>query len=130
MMEERIKSKLSSIFGMRAKLEAVGEHQEQDVMFISLSRNRSTFKGSNISYRIEGDVTIYTQINKIPIGFFNKKIDLANADDKSSFFFFNIDENNQYSIQNLCEKKLSFIYIDQEQFDPSKGQITELNLGC
>ena len=130
-MEKILTSKLVKIFGIRkVTLSAPGDDKEQDVLFVSLERNKSNISKGRISFRMEGVLSVFSQNEKLPMGFFHKKIDQARASDKKEFFFHSFDENNQYGIQNLCERKVSFTFVSSAQYDPDKGQITQLEVEC
>lgn len=128
-MEEILITKLKKIFGTRkVTLSAPSDDREQDTLFVILERNKSSLSKDTISFKVEGVLTMFSQNEKLPLGFFLKKIDQAKAEDKKGFFFHSFDENNQYGIQNLCERKVSFVYVGSEQYDPDKGQLTDLIL--
>jgi hypothetical protein len=102
---------------------------EQDTMFVDIQDCNSKVKEGLATARVSGSLTVFSQMGKLPFGFFNKRINNADHDDTKSFFFFNIDSNPASSparVQNLIERRVSFIYLYSGQYDPEHGLITSL----
>lgn len=128
-MDKLLALKLKRIFGVKdVILGAPGDKQEQDVLFVGIERNRTSMTKNKINFMIEGVITMYSQIDKLPLGFFHKKVEQAKVQDKEGFFFHRFDEGSMYSIQNLCERTVSFVLVSSEQYDPDKGLLNRLEL--
>ena len=126
--------KLEKIFLMKkTTMDAPSEDYEQDTLFIEIAEAKTTVSGSRIRCRVVGAVTVYSQVNKLPYGFFSKKIELAKPKDKAPFFFSEIDNDIASSpsrVQNIHERRTNFVFIYDGQFDPNKGKLTSLQLEC
>lgn len=130
-VEEILTSKLQKIFGIRKVTFCLpGEDREQDALFVHVNRNRSSFAKNKMSFNISGEIKLFSQNEKVPYGFFNRKIEQAKKEDKDGFFFHGFDENDPYGPQNLSERKVSFTYLTTTQYDPDKGEINQLQLEC
>lgn len=134
MFKSKLKKDLQEIFGIKkVTFNEVSESYEQECLFVNCSTVNPRISASNMSCRVEGSITIFAQDNKLPFGFFTKKIELAKNDNKKDFFFFDIDldiASSPSRIQNIHERRVSFIYLYKDQFDPNKGQLSVLNLEC
>ena len=134
MFKKKLKKDLQEIFGVKnVTFNEMSEDYEQEKLFVNCSTINPRISSDKMSCRVEGSITVFAQDNKLPFGFFSKKIELAKNEFKKDFFFFDIDldvASSPARIQNIHERRVSFIYIYQDQFDPSKGELTSLNMEC
>lgn len=134
MFRKDLREKLNKIFGLRkTTFDDYSDHYEQDTLFIEVVDSRSKITGSKIRHRVTGSLIVFSQVEKMPYGFFLKRIEQADENLKRDFFFFDIDNDIVSSparFMNLHERRVSFSYSATEQYDPNKGSITSLNMEC
>lgn len=137
MFRDEIAEKLRQIFGFRkTTFDAPSANSttgtfEQDTLFIEINEARSNAKNGKVTSRVDGMLTVFSQMNKMPFGYFNKKIEQADPDLTSKFFFFDIDLNPASSparFQNISERRVRFIYLYSGQYDPDQGELTSLEI--
>ena len=132
MFKKELKNKLSQIFGLKkTTFDAPGESFEQDTLFIEISSAQSKVTQSRETAKVEGQIVVYSQGDKLPYGFFNKRIEQADPSLTRDFMFFNMDQNVANSparIQNIYERRCSFVYLYSAQYDPSQGSLTSIEL--
>lgn len=127
--------KLSRIFGMRKttfdapSVNSTTGSFEQDTLFIEVSECNSRVTAGMQYAKVLGSLVVFSQFDKMPFGFFNKKIEQADIDDKKEFFFFDIDLNPASSparFQNIAERRVRFVYLYAGQYDPEHGSLTSV----
>ncbi len=105
---------------------------EQDVLFIEINEANSRVTQSGKAYsKVLGSLVVFAQMEKMPFGYFNKKIQQADPSLTGKFFFFDIDLNPASSparIQNITERRLRFVYLYSGQYDPDHGELTGLEI--
>lgn len=128
-------SKLQAIFEMRKTTFDVPSVNpqtgsfEQDTLFIEINECNSRVTEGKQFARVTGSLVVFTQTDKMPYGFFNKKIQQASYDLTRHFFFFDIDLNPVTSparIQNITERRARFVYLYQGDYDPEHGELTSV----
>jgi len=131
-MEKELLSRLQKIFGFKkATFSMPSESFEQDTLFVFIENAFSRVTDKITYYKVNGSITIFTQDEKMPTGFMNKRIEMSDIELTKDLFFFNIDtyvENSQARVQNINERRASFVFMYKEQFNPEKGQLTELDI--
>ena len=129
MYENSLKTIFQKIFEVKKVSydEPDGYAMEQDVLFIEIESSRNRIKSGKATAYVEGRAFIYGQNNKIPFGFFSKKLHEAEAKYTKSLFLNNFEENKK-SYQNLVERSFSFVYFFSGQYDPDTGNITDIVL--
>ena len=137
MFRADLQRRIEEIFGFKkTTLNAPSDEFEQDTLFIEVNFGNTKVsgkQGSQQTARVVGRLIVYSQDNRLPFGFFAKRIDRASKDTTKPFFFYDIDLDDPASparIQNIHERTVSFVFLYESQYDPDKGQITELNLSC
>ncbi len=132
MFKKEMQEKLKDIFGVKKVTFAdPGDSFEQDCIFIQVQECRSNVGPPRATAKVTGNIIMYCQIEKLSYGFFNKRIENAAPDLSKNFFFFDIDVdalNSPARIQNISERRTSFVYLYSAQYDPNQGQLTELEL--
>jgi hypothetical protein len=127
MFKTQIHDKLLNIFNVKkVTFELPSEAKEQECIFIHVDSAVSKVTNGRAIAKVQGTLSIFANGEKLPFGFFHKKINSANIDDSANFFFYNMDVNVTY-FGNLIERKASFVYFYNEQYDPNNGEINELN---
>ncbi len=129
MFRAELATKLDHIFGMNATYLAPSDSMEQDVLFIEINECTSRITEGKAYAKVLGSLIVFSQLDKLPFGFFNKKIQQANHASTKDLFFFDIDLNPANSparIQNIMERRLRFVYLYNAQYDPNNGAITSI----
>lgn len=130
MFKKDLQEKLSRIFGIKkVTFDEPGESYEQDTLFVEIQEAPSNAGQGTVSAKVRGSVVLFSQRNKLPYGYFNKKISQAAAADKKDLFFFDIDVealNSPARIQNISERRTSFVYLYSAQYDPAQGELKKL----
>lgn len=124
--------KLKAIFGVKkVTFDEPGATFEQDCIFIEiLSAPARTGEGRAVA-KVTGNLVMFSQHSKLPFGFFNKKIQQADAKDTRDFFFYDMDvelQNSQARYQNIAERRCSFVYLYSAQYDPNQGELNSLEI--
>jgi hypothetical protein len=130
MFRKSLQEKLKGIFGFeKTTFDAPSDVFEQDTLFIEINQPRTRTSEGVVYARVEGQLVVYSQDNKLTYGFFNKRIELAEYSLKKDFFFYDIDaniENSPARLQNITERRVSFVFFFKAQFDPRLGELTSL----
>lgn len=129
-------SKLSQIFGFRkttfnAPSPDPNGSYEQDTLFIQVDEAMSNTGNGRATSKVTGQMVVYVQMNKMPFGYFNKRIQQADHSLTKDFFFFDIDLNPVSSparLQNITERRVKFVYLYSAQYDPDHGEMTSLEI--
>lgn len=111
---------------------APSEKFEQDTGFIEINECKTRASEGVVRAQVTGSITIFTQDDKMPYGFFIKKISQANPETKKPIYFFDIDQNIVSSPareQNKSERRTGFLFLYSAQYDPNQGELTSLDLG-
>lgn len=129
--------KLADIFGFRkttydaASVNSSTGTFEQDTLFIEVNESNASVKEGKATARVTGSMVVFSQMDKMPFGYFNKRIQQADPELTRKFFFFDIDLNPASSparIQNITERRLRFVYLYSGQYDPDHGELTSLEI--
>lgn len=127
--------KLSDIFGFKKttynapSINSTTGTFEQDTLFIEVDRCTSSTKEGKATAKVEGSFIVFSQIEKLPFGYFNKRIQNSDHELTKQFFFHEIDLNPANSparLQNITERRVRFIYLYSAQYDPEHGELTSL----
>jgi hypothetical protein len=130
-----LKQKLAQIFGLRKttfdapSIDTGTGSFEQDTLFIEIDECRSRAGSGTVIAQVIGSIVVFAQMDKLPFGFFNKRIELSGHALTKDFFFFDIDlnqANGPARIQNISERRVRFVYFYSDQFDPDHGELTSL----
>lgn len=128
MFEKRLAEQIGKILDMgKVSFDAPSESQEQEGVFIQVSRARTRVKAARQIAHVVGVIRVFAASNKLPYGYFAKKIEDAPADLKRGLFFYDFEENaGKY--RNIVERSVSFQYLFDSQYDPAIGTISTVNL--
>jgi hypothetical protein len=126
MFEADLKASLKSIFQLkRVTMDNMGDAVEQDILFINVENPRVRVVDGMVKARVTGECKIYSTAERMPFGYFAKKIKEADKDLTIDFFFSEIEENKKVYV-NLVEKSFRFIWFWSKQYDPDLGVINEI----
>ena len=130
MYKKDLEKKLINIFGINRIIFAEpSEDKEQEVLFVNIASSNCKIKNDRILAKVEGQIIIYVNQDKLPHGFFIKKLNKASIDDTESLFFHNIDNNEQYAGAIGLEKRtVDFVYFSNASYNPDMGEITSINI--
>ena len=132
MFRNDLKTKLENIFGFKkTTYDAPSDQFEQDVLFISISNCFGRISGESALMKIAGSITVYSQDDKLPYGFFQRKLEKADPEYSKDLFFTNFDtdlDNSPARTMNIHERKCDFVFLYKQQVDPNKGKLTSLEI--
>lgn len=132
MFRKPLEEKLKAIFGFKkVTYDAPSDAFEQDTLFIEVQQPRVKTSEGKAYARVVGQLVVYSQDNKMPYGFFSKRIEKAGNPLTKDFFFYDVDvniENSPARTQNIAERRVSFIFFFTAQYDPSLGELTTLEI--
>ena len=128
MFETELKARMSRIFGLPiVRFDLPSETPEQQCIFLRVDSPKVSFRDNRQHARVTGQMRIFANLEKMPYGFFAKRINEADPDDIVDFFFHDIEENSGY-YKDIVERAASFVFFFDSQYDPSKGTITSIDL--
>ena len=124
--EKRLADTLKRIFDLdKVNFNHISETQEQECIFIEIESSKNQIKDAKVTAKVTGKIKVYGNIDKLPYGYFSKRIVEAKPADTKNLFFYNIEENAGTFV-NICERSMSFIYLFEDQYNPNLGEITDL----
>ncbi len=127
MFEKTLSAKLKRIFDLsKVSFDLPSESQEQECLFIEVVSSKGHVKDKKFVSKVTGKIRVFCNTDKLPYGYFSKRIDSAETDDTKDLFFYDIEENNG-TFRNIAERTLSFVYLFEAEYNPNLGLITELN---
>ncbi len=133
MFKKDVERRLRSIFGFEKVTFSAPDKEvsEQYCLFVEIDSAKPRPYGKDrICCRVVGKLIAFSQDERLPYGFFAKRIEQANPDDKKSFIFETemdvADSASRY--QNIHERHVNFIFLYDAQYDPDRGELTEINL--
>jgi len=133
MFRKDLMRRLEAIFQLdKTTMLASSEAYEQDTLFVEILSSRSRVSGANggrETAKVTGNIVIFSQDDRLPYGFFTKRIEQASAELTKPLFFFDIDVDDVGSparTQNLHERRTSFIFLYDSQYDPDRGSLTNV----
>lgn len=128
MFEADLKQRFERIFGIpKVTFSAPGESEEQGCLFVDIQSASSAVKKGRQIARVVGAISIFARSEKIPFGYFTKKINAASLELVSGLFFHNVDETSKRS-QDIVERKCSFVFLYSGEYDPKVGSLTSVEL--
>jgi len=128
MFEKQLSSQLKRIFDFdKVSFDRPGESQEQEAVFIEVETAACKIKDKRQIARVTGKVHVFASLDKLPYGYFTKKIAEADVADVQGLFFYNFEENKG-TYRNITERSMSFLYLFDSQYDPAIGIINQVNL--
>jgi len=127
MFEAGLKQKFEKIFDFKkVTFDApAGEAVEQETLFIEVESTNARIVDGRAICKVIGKAFIYSQNDKLPFGYFIKRIQAAKLDLTRELFFYDFEENLKV-YQNLVRRSFGFVYFFNGQYDPAKGTITSI----
>lgn len=126
MFESELEQKFKNIFDVKkVTFAGPGESMEQECLFVEITNPGNIVKDSKVLSKIEGNAVLFCYGDKVPFGFFSKKIKEASSALTKDFFFSEIEANRKMS-KEIVARSFNFIYFFQAQYDPENGEINEL----
>lgn len=123
MFERSLADKFKKIFDLsKVTYDLPGDSQEQEVIFVEVVTSKNSMKDGRFIAKVTGKIRVFCNIEKLPYGYFTKKILEANKADTKDLFFYEIEENNG-TFRNIAERTMSFIYLFDSQYNPDIGLI-------
>jgi hypothetical protein len=125
---DKLKTDLQKIFGVKRvtfDMPEDGDSVEQDCLFISVDTGGTRAGEGQLKHKISGTLRIYCENEKAPPGFFAKRIEEADSALTKPFFFYDVEQVTP-RYQNISERSARFLYLNLEQYNPSRGEITEV----
>ncbi len=126
MFEAELKDKVQRIFGTKVSFTLPGESQEQECIFIDVQSALNFIKKGKEISTVRGTLLMYANSDKMPFGFYSKKIMLADPSLTKNFYFYNMDGNSK-TIQNIVERRCDFVFLYSNEYDPNGGSLTSVD---
>lgn len=127
MFKADLKKRMEGIFGFKkTTFDAPSDQYEQDTLFIDVIKSTANTGEGKATAKVMGVLTVYSQLGKLPYGYFNKKIQQADAKLTDKLFFHNIDQDIASSparTVNISERRTEFVFLYSEQYDPNQGEL-------
>jgi hypothetical protein len=129
MLETELTTRLHGIFDLTGgvTLDSPGETKEQDTLFVKIDECKSRIREARHSARVLGQIIVFSNHQKLPLGFFAKQIEAADPSLTKDFFFFEMEESIG-GLMNLCERSCKFVFLFDDQYNPELGEINEVEL--
>lgn len=128
MFKKDLKRRLQEIFEVaKTTFDAPSDAFEQDTLFITITKSTANTGNGKATAIAEGYLTVFSQNDRFPYGFFDKRIHVAqkeNPELTKPLFFFDIDvdiANSPARLINIAERRASFRFLYKEAYDPAKG---------
>lgn len=122
--------KLKAIFGIpKVSFDDPSDSFEQDCIFVEILDSKNNTGTKTASAKVTGTLIVFSQHEKLPFGFFNKKIQQADPKHTREFFFFDTDveqPNGKAQMLNISERRTSFVYLYTGQYDPNQGDLNKI----
>lgn len=128
MFEKALKDSLRQIFDFdKVTYDAVSEDEEQEVLFIEIESSKNSIKDGLQVAKVTGKLRTFANAEKLPFGYFSKKIQEADKSLTYPFFFYEFEESAQ-GFRNIVERSVSFVYFFDSQYNPELGTISSIDL--
>jgi len=119
--------KLTRIFGIKkVTFDRPSDSKEQECVFIDVTKPQIKIVDAREIAKIEGVIRVFANSEKLPFGYFAKKIQLAKIEDTRGFFFG--PEENEGTFRNIAQRKFDFTFLFDSQYDPNIGTLESINL--
>lgn len=132
MFRKELEDNLKKIFGFeKVSLNAPSDSFEQDTLFVQIDQPNTRTSEGKVYAKVYGQLIVFSQHDKLTYGFFNKRIEKADVALTKKFFFYDTDvnvENSNARMQNIHERRTSFVFFFTAQYDPKLGTLTTLEL--
>lgn len=126
MFEAKLKSDLKTIFDVdKVSLDTPSDMREQQCIFVQVDSARINVGTGRASGRVTGTGRMFANIDKLPYGYFMKRIAESDVSLTKNFYFYDIEENSGY-YRNLAERTFAFIYFFDQQYNPNNTLLNEI----
>ena len=126
MFRKELKRKLSEIFAMSVSFQKPSDDTpEQEIIFVEIDDSQSKVTHGKQVAKVNGSLVMYAPQEKLPFGFFTKKINQAGAELNQGFFFYGMDENKKTYV-DLVERRCRFVFLYSGDYDPEAGTMTSV----
>jgi hypothetical protein len=133
MFKADLLSKFQRVFGVNKTTFDAPDYAapEQDSLFIEISDVKPRMSGKDggrATCVVAGAAIIFSQSNRLPFGFFAKRVEQADiADTKNFIFEREVDvANSPARVMNLHERRMGFTFLFDTQYDPDRGELTSV----
>ncbi len=128
MLELELKEKFATIFGFKStRLEAPSDSHEQECLFIEIDKISSSPKDGVYKAMASGKISAYAQGEKLPLGYFYKRLRNADKELTKDLFFWGGEESKLIT-NNIVMRSLTFNYFFTSQYDPEIGNIESIEI--
>lgn len=128
MFEESLKYIIKEILDIdKVVYDKPGDSQEQECVFIIIDNSRNKITDKKQRAKVTGTIRVFAELEKLPYGYFSKKIAEAPNNLTRNLFFYDF-EDNVGTFGNIVERSASFVYLFNSQFDPSLGNIERVTI--
>ena len=126
MFEKTLADKLARIFRVKkVSYSAPGDASEQECLFIFVESCLGQAKQGQYIAKVMGTFGMFANADKMPFGYFDKKIQEADPSDTTDLFFYNTDRNERI-YQNIVERRCSFVYFYRGDYNPDAGSLDSI----
>ena len=126
MIEESITESFKKIFDLKkVTFNAPSSSDEQDVLFVNVNETEMSVKDNMLFCKATGVASIYARSDKLPLGYFEKKIQEAPFALTKDFFFYHMDVNEPIMI-NISKVSFSFVHFFSGQYNPHSDNISSI----
>ncbi len=136
MFREQLKYKIEQIFGIpKVTFDFPGERKErgelksieQESVMIQVDKSNCRVKSGKEYARAQGSISVFANSDKLPFGYFAKRIEQADPDLTKDIFFYDIDESSPV-IQNVVDRTLRFVFLYSGDYNPNNDQIDSIKI--
>lgn len=125
MFRAELEKRFKEIFGLKkVTFNQESVEFEQDTLFVEVLNCRTNPSKGFLSAIVDGQIAVFAQRDKMPFGFFAKRISQADNELTKDLFFFEIDTENlasQSRVMNISERRAKFQFFFKTQYDVPKG---------
>jgi hypothetical protein len=126
--EKELEEKLKRIFKVKkVTFDRPSDSKEQECLFINVTSSMNSIKDGRAKAKVIGEIFLIGNTEKLKFGYFSKCLAIADSSETSGLFFHTFEENNQ-GMQNIVQRKCSFVYFFDSQYDPDTGTITSVDI--
>lgn len=127
MFESKLIEDLKNIFGVeKVTFDQPDTANEQELIFVDIEETKNQIKSKSVKLRVLGTAQMFANANKLKHGFFAKRIAKASNEITKNFHFSDLEQNSNV-YRNIAQRSFRFVYFFSDQYDPSKGSITEID---
>lgn len=129
MFEKALAEKFKRIFDLKTSLDLskikfsdVGYSGEQDCVFVEVTSSKNQIKTGREIAMITAVAKVFANADKLPFGYFSKRIAAAQPIDVNDIFFYNFEDNTNL-FGPVVQRNFSFVYFFDSQYNPALGKI-------